>query len=186
MTTLAAAAVDRGDDAVAADGVGQRLREREIGRAVLEQRRAGDDLLRAGGEHVARALDGADAAADAARQAPAICRTSARLSPLPIAASRSITCTLGNCSKRRTQRNDVVVSDRELLALHQLDDGAALEIDGGNQHGQKSRKHEDVEKGIHSRTGMPCCAEMRLQRADAGFGVVKDRRGQRGVGAAAR
>ena len=40
----------------------------EVGPAVLEQRRADDDLLRAGGEDSLRALDGPDAAADAARQ----------------------------------------------------------------------------------------------------------------------
>jgi len=31
----------------------------------------------------------------------------------------------------------VVVSDRQLLALHELYDGAALEIDGGDQHAEQ-------------------------------------------------
>ena len=65
---LAAAAVDGGDHPLGADGVGQRLGEVEIGPPVLEQRRAGDDLLGAGGEDLLRALDRSNAAADAAGQ----------------------------------------------------------------------------------------------------------------------
>ena len=55
-----------------------------------------------------------------------------------------MTCTFGKRSNRRTQREDVVVPDREPLALHELHDGAALEIDRGNQHERRheSRRHE--------------------------------------------
>ena len=48
--------------------VGERPGEREIDRAVAKERRAGDDRVRAGGEHLARALDAANAAADPAGQ----------------------------------------------------------------------------------------------------------------------
>ena len=65
---------------------------------------------------------------------PAICRTRSRLSPVPIAASRSMTCTLGHFSNRFTQRNTSSSLMRETLALHELDDGAVFEIDGRNQH----------------------------------------------------
>ena len=170
---VAALAVDRGDHALDADGVGEPLREVEVGPSVLEQRRAGDDLLGAGGEDILRPLDGADAAADPAGQRAAIWRTSARLSPAPIAASRSITCTLGKRANRFTQANTSASRIGEPLALHELDDRAVLEIDDGNQH-----------VSCQSRTGMPCGAQVLFQRCDAGFGVVEDRRGERGVGGA--
>ena len=119
--------------------VGQRFREGEIGLSVLEERRPGDDLLRAGGEHVRGALDGADAAADAAGE---------RRRDLPderevvAGAHRGIEIDHLHLRELREPAHppeDVVVPDREPLALDELDDGAALEIDGGNQHQIRSR-----------------------------------------------
>ena len=70
----------------------------------------------------------------------------------------------------------VIVSDGEPLALHELDDGAVLEIDRGNQH-----RFDSV---IRLTAGPECrgCSQVLLERVDAGFGVVEDRRGQRRVG----
>ena len=93
----------------------------------------------------ARALDGADAAADAAGERAAIWRTSARLSPMPIAASRSITCTFGNRCEALHPPEHVVVLDREPLALHELHDGAVL--------GDRSRESAcDCMHGLDLRT----------------------------------
>src|SRR5439155_9183546 len=131
---VSVAAVDGGDDALAADGVAEPLREREVRLSILEERRAGDDLLRAGGKHVLRAIEGADAASDAARDCAG---------DLPH--DREVVATV----QRRVQiddlhfrealepahpAKDVIVLDREPLALHELHDGAALEIDGRDQH----------------------------------------------------
>src|SRR5262245_1110042 len=63
---LAAAAVDGGNDALAADRVRERFGERQVRLAVLEQRRAGDDLMRTAVEEVVGARDRPDASADAA------------------------------------------------------------------------------------------------------------------------
>ena len=43
-----------------------------------------------------------------------------------------------------------------------------------------------TDDGRYSRTGMPCARRCRFSSRHARFGVVKDRRGQRGVGVAAR
>ena len=101
--------------------------------------------------------------------------TIAALSPAPLAASRSISCTRGKRGEPRDPRLGVGGLDGERLALHELDDAAALEIDGGNQH--------------RSVTGGPECSVRRrycFNVAHAGLGVVKDRRRQRGVRAAVR
>ena len=64
----ALAAVDRGDHSCGADRAGELAREPKIGPPILEEGRARDDLFGAGGEHLLRARDGANAAAHAARE----------------------------------------------------------------------------------------------------------------------
>ena len=88
---------------------------------------------------------------------------------MPIAASRSITCTFGKRSNRRTHLNDVVVPDREPLALDELDDGAVLESIEGISIVELIKRPE-------------CHAVADAASAlDDGFGVVKDRGGASSV-----
>ena len=125
----AAFAVDGRDHARSADRAGERARERDVRRVFCEQRRARDDLVGTRGEHVCRARHAADAAADAAAQRPG---------DLPH--EREVVAG----AHRRVEIDDldfwkplepphpllhVVVFDREPLALHELHDGAVLEID---------------------------------------------------------
>ena len=192
---VAAAAVDGRDDALAPTASRQRFGEHEIGLAVLEERRAGDDLLRAGREDVARAFDGADAAADAARAARRrSAATIARLSPVPIAASRSMTCTFGKRSNRRTQRKTSSSRIASRSPCTSCTTAPPLKIDRGDQHQRLRRTAVNADLAARSlgarradgviavrvrRTG--CLSS---ERVHAGFRVVKDRRGERGVGAA--
>ena len=66
--------------------------------------------------------------------APQIRATSASLSPVPLGRVEIDQLHLRRGREPRDPRIDVVGLDREPLALHELDDLAALEIDGGNQH----------------------------------------------------
>ena len=60
---------------------------------------------------------------------------SARLSPVPMAASRSISCTSGKSRKPLHPLVKIVELQSFLFALHQLDDLAAHQINRRNQHG---------------------------------------------------
>ena len=168
------------------------LRELEVGLAVLEERRAGDDLLRAGGEHLLRALDGADAAADAARE---------RAGDLPderevvAGAHRGVEVDhlhLREALEPPHPAEDVLVPDREALALDELHDGAALGDrwrESASASARSHRMHDEdhfVFAGCHRRTRNAALLKMLLERPHAGFRVVKDRRRERGVGAAGR
>ena len=130
-----ALAVDRADHAIDADGVGKPLRARTIGDAVLEQRRADDHFLRADRAQLGRALGRTDAAADLAGQARA------DLANQMIVRARvhgGVEVDDVDPAKPGETLDPVVEIrrfDGELLALNELDDLAALEIDGWNQHG---------------------------------------------------
>jgi len=142
---VSAAAVDGGDDALTTDRVGERRGEVDVRTAVLEQRGPGDDLMRAGGEDVLRARDRANAAADAARE-----DTRDLPDEREIVARRHRAVEVDHLHFREPLEpphppEDVIVADREALALHELDDGAVFEIDGWDEH-----------SWIHRRTGMPC------------------------------
>ena len=81
------------------------------------------------------ALDGADAAADAARQRAG---DLAHEREVVADAHRGVEIDdlhLGKALEPPHPAEHVVVPDREPLALNELHDGAVLEIDGGNQHG---------------------------------------------------
>ena len=134
ITTLAAAAVDGGDDAFGADGVGQRLANSRSGRAVLEQRRAGDDCCAPAASSPARARPCGCRRRRGTTARAAIWRTSARLSPRAHRGVEIDDLHLRKAREPAHPREDVVVADREPLALHELHDGAVLEIDGRNQH----------------------------------------------------
>ena len=150
----AAFAVDGADHAIDADGVGKSLRARDVGDAVLEQRRSDDDLSRADRAELDRALGRAHAAADLAGQ------PRADLANEMIVRARAhgrVEVDDVDAPKPGEPLDPVVEIGRldgELLALNQLDDLAALEIDGGNQH-------------VYSRTGMPRSCSMRLRSRTA-------------------
>ena len=137
--------------------------------------------LRAGRQDVLRALDGADAAADAAGQAqPAIWRTIARLSPVAHRGIEVDHLHLREAFEATHPRENVVVADGEVLALYELDDGAVLQIDCGDQHetsATKARRHEDQNaipeeascfRGFLA-TGMPCASKVLFQRVKRWF-----------------
>ena len=63
-------------------------------------------------------------------------RAPAWLFPSPMAASRSMTWTSGYLEKRSTHSWKLSNSSALLAALHELDDFAAHQVDGRNQHGQ--------------------------------------------------
>src|SRR3989442_7357672 len=147
----------------------------------------------------------------------AIRRTSARLSPVPIAASRSMTCTFGNFSKRHTHRNtsssriasrSPCTSCTTAPPLRSME-GMSIRVESPSNHettkprkrettktrNQIVRFHEEAKPFFfvlscfrawsHAyRDASPL--KVILQRADARLRVVKDRCGQRGVGAAFR
>ena len=127
--------------AVHADGVGQRAREVVIdqlaevavGRAA-EQAGAGDHRLRAGGDQLLGAPHAADAAADAAGQL----RGDLPDERVVVAARhRGVEIDQLHFREFRELRDpavEIVGRDGELVALDQLDDVAALEIDRRNQH----------------------------------------------------
>src|SRR5439155_6689001 len=148
-------AVDRGDEPVASNRVAQAFGKRQVWTSVLEQGRAGDDLPRAGREKVLRARDAAHAAAHAARER---CRDRAHEREVIARPGRRAEIDDLDFWKRGESthpREYVLVADCEPFALNQLDDGAALKVDRGNQHATasatKTRKHE---KPLHIRTGM--------------------------------
>ena len=131
---MAALAVDRGNDSFDADGVGQPLREVEVGPSRLEERRADDHLLGAGAEDVLGPLDGADAAAHPARQR---CRDLSHERQVVARAHGRVQIDhlhLGEARELLDPGKHVGVADGEPLALNELNDRAVLEIDGRNQH----------------------------------------------------
>ena len=104
---------------------------------------------------------------------------------MPIAASRSITCTFGKALRTAcTQREHVVVPDGEPLALNELDDGAVLEIDRRESACGPSHITNTDTSGVSQPHRDAVLPQVLLERLHAGFGVVKDRRGERGVGRA--
>src|SRR4029077_6869685 len=128
------------DDLIWSYRVGEAPGEVEVGLAVLEQRRAGDDLSSSGGQDLRGALDGSNTAADAACQAR---RDAPHDGDVVAACHRRIEIDdlhLREALEPLHLLLYVRVANRELLALNQLDDGAALEVDCGDQHGRSNTK----------------------------------------------
>ena len=167
------AAVHRGNQSLDADAVAERAGERQVDAGVREERGA-DDHLR-GAERRGRPLRARRCGCRRPRGRAAR-RRSARTSAFVVAgALRRVEIDqlhLGKPAKPRDPRVDVGRLDRQPLALHELDDAAALEVDGRNQHCATPRS------SLARRV-----AKVSLQVADGVLGVMKDRRGQRGVGA---
>ena len=124
-----ATAVDGGDDLVGADGVGECAREGDVDRAVAEERGAGDDGVRSGREHVLRALDAANTAADAAGQPPADGRDHRRVVAASTRGVEVDQLDARKAGEALDPRLGVGRFDGEPLALHELHDVAVLEID---------------------------------------------------------
>ena len=114
--------------------VGQLLREGEVGPTVAEERRADDDVRRAGVEHLAGAIDGADPAANATGPRPA------GVPDQRVVAARSDRrveidqLQLGEAGEPRNPPVEVRVLERQPLALHELHDLLAAQVDRRNQH----------------------------------------------------
>ena len=155
---LAALAVDRGDDPLGTDRGGEVGGEGEIRPAAAEQRRADDDRRRAVVEHGPCAFDAADPAADAAgelrgdmpHQRIVGARAQGRVEVDQLHAREPLEPAHPGC--------DVVRRERRPLALDELHDLAALEIDGGDEH----RRGQSL-------TGMPrparCCLRSTTARS---------------------
>src|SRR6476646_4645722 len=128
---------------------------------------------------------------------PAMRRTMARLSPLPMAASRSMTCTLGKRSKRRTHfdtSSSRIASRSPCTSCTTAPPfksiaGISMKIQG-EVRTQKSEVRTTTQKSELEKSSEPhwnvVFAKVSLQRVDAGFSVVKDRRRERCVSGAAR
>ncbi len=131
---MAALAVDGGDEAVRGDRIGDALRERHVDRAVLEKRRREDHARGAERDECLRPFGRADAAADAAGEPSADGRDERLVRAGVLGGVEVDELHLGVAGEALDPPLDVAGLDREALALHELHDSAALEIDGRNQH----------------------------------------------------
>src|SRR5262249_13067181 len=114
------------------------LREFDVGPAVSKQRRAGDDLTRAGGQHVARALDGPDAAADSTGERRRDLADDRQVVAGPHCRVEVDDLRLREPLEAAHPLEDVLVAYRETLALDELYDGAGLKVDGRDQHQRRT------------------------------------------------
>ena len=130
----AASNVDRDDDVLAADGVADLRGERQVRAAVLEERRAQDDLARARLNHVLRAFGRADAAADAAGQ---LAGHTPHQVVVVAGAHRGVEVDELNqweVLEAPHPPEDVRCLDGHLVPLDELDHLSAFEVDAGNEH----------------------------------------------------
>jgi len=174
MTTRPPRAVDRRDHAVAADGVGQGLREGQIGCAAPER----DDpamICRAPAASTSRARSTLRMPPPTRHdKAPAICRNEREVVAVVHGGIEVDHLDLRELLEPPHPPEHILVADRELFALHQLDDGAAFEIDRGDQHqGQlkpRNARKKTFRHETHEKNSQPywdaVLAEMRLERAD--------------------
>src|SRR5262245_8977408 len=102
--------------------------------AVLEKGGARDDLLCASRQDVARAFGGPHAAADPAGQGRSDAPYDRQVVSDVHGGVEVDHLHLRKTLESRHPGEDVVVAYRQLLALNELDDGAALQVDRGNQH----------------------------------------------------
>ncbi len=131
----AAAGVHGGDDAVGANGIDECRRERLVHGPFLEEGRSDDDVRRTGFEHGTRAVERADAAADAAR--PPLARVTHErvvVWPVPIAASRSISWSFVEPGERVDPLVEIGILEGEPLTLNELDDTVVSEVDRRDEH----------------------------------------------------
>ena len=118
-------------------------------------------------EHALGPLEGPDASADAARQPRADGRHDSAVVARVLCRIQIDQLHFREPGEPRDPAVEVVGRHRELLTLDELDDTAALQIDGGNQH--------------QSLTGTPRARRYPLRSADRVLGEMKDRRRQRRV-----
>jgi hypothetical protein len=129
---LSTAAIRR----VPSDRLGQLPGEGEIDAVGREERRPDDGVRGTPGEHVTRAADRPDAAAHAAGQRLRDARHEVVVVPLPLGRVEVDELDLRPSREPGDPGVDVVALDRETFTLHELDDAAAKEVDGGYQHGE--------------------------------------------------
>src|ERR1035437_817473 len=106
---------------------------------------------------------------------PASCRTSARFSPVPIAASRSMTCTFGKRSNRRTHRK----TSSSRIARRSPCTSCTTPSFWRSMEGISTASTPGPDRNAVR-------GEVTLQRAHARLRVVKDGRGEGGVSAPRR
>src|SRR5262249_8880637 len=128
------ATVDGGDHLVCTDRVRELLRKVEIRLAVLEEGGTRDDLPGPSRENFAGASGRANAAANAAREPRSNVPAERQVMPGTHGCVEIDHLPLRKAFEPLHPLLDVLVSDGELLALHQLNDGAVFEVDRGNQH----------------------------------------------------
>src|SRR5206468_10731416 len=100
----------------------QRACELELARAVLEACGSGDDLLGTGRQHELCARDGADAAADPARERPGNPPDEVEVVPVAHRCVQIDHLDLRKLLELPDPADDVRIFDREPLALYYLDD----------------------------------------------------------------
>ena len=132
---LAAAAVDGSDEPVARDSVGDAARQVQVDRPALEERRREDHARGAELDELTGALGGPDAAADAAGQAGTDPRDDGFVRAGVLGRVEVDELHPGIAGEALNPALEIRGFNRQLLALHELDDAAALEIYRWNEHG---------------------------------------------------
>src|SRR5439155_25427756 len=124
---------------------------------------------------LARAIGRADTAADPARQRARDLTDETEVVPDPHRGVEVDHLHLRELLEPPHPPEHVVVADRETLALDELNHGAALEIDGGDEHRIKPpSNHENHEstkatKSFNHHNPMPRCPAMKSQKRFRGF-----------------
>ena len=162
--------------ALGPDGVAPaRVANVEVHCAVLEQRRAGDDLRARPAASVVRARSTVRMPPPTRQGSAAqICATRRRCRPAPMAASRSISCTFG---KRGTVRIHASTSSSR---------GRASRPARAGRSGRPGDRSKESACQVTAHRNAPCREQVLLSSATRVLGVVEDRGRERGVGAAAR
>jgi len=130
----AAPRIHRGDHLLASDGVAHPGGERQVDVTFLEERGTEDDLARAGVDHLARAVHRPDPSADTAG---ALRRHTAN--QVVVVAGRHRSIEVDELDHREVLEaadpaEDVGAFDGDPVALDELDDFAAFQVDAGNEH----------------------------------------------------
>ena len=122
-------AVDSGNQALEADTFSEAPGELDIDAAIPEQGRTENDFCRAERQGSLRTFDGPDAAADPAGKRSTDVRDERFVAAGTLSRIEIDQLNLRVVRKSPHPRLDIIRLDRQTLALHELHDPAALEID---------------------------------------------------------
>ena len=126
---VAGLAVDGGDQALGANAPGQFLREGQVDRSALEERRSDDGVRGAALEHFQGARDRSDPAADAAGESGADARDQLVVLPLRLCRVEVDQLHLRPAAEPLDPLVDGGALERKTFALNELHDAPAHEID---------------------------------------------------------